>query len=368
MTEGDQPGGTQKRVFVVEANYENNTKMVRMLSRVYAVQGFADGKEALDAMYENAPDVVIIDERTLNTKGNQILTTKRAEAKLKSVPFIVLGQSMEGYLYGSDDDEDSAPDYYIKKPFSTNRLFEQIAFSMSRSVEKKWEKIEEAPRKTLQSTVQEFQNLTMAIERGDPVDLDSSKKSCEPLVECVANHQFSSILDNVRDHHNYTYVHSLRVATFLSVFGHAIGIRGDDLVTLSTGGLLHDVGKMVTPQEVLNKPGRLEGDEWVVMKSHVEHSGEILRRSPDLNPIVRIIAEQHHEKLDGTGYPLGLKGDQLNELARMAAIVDIFGALTDERSYKPAFPPEKAFAILEDIGDGLDQRLVKKFREILEST
>ena len=366
MAVSEEPTGTMKRIFVVEANFEANSRMVRMLSHLYDVKGFADGKEALDAMYVSTPDVVIIDERTLNNRGHQILSTKRVEAALKTIPFIVLGQTMEGYLSGGD--EDGAEDFYIKKPFSSNRLFEQIAYSMSRAVEREWEKLPELQQKTLQSTVEEFQNLTLAIERGDPIDLDSSKKSCGPLVDCVASHQYGSILDNVRDHHNYTYVHSLRVATFLSVFGHAIGIRGDDLITLSSGGLLHDVGKMVTPQEVLNKPGRLEGDEWVVMKSHVEHSGEILRRSPDLNPIVRIIAEQHHEKLDGTGYPLGLKGSELNELARMSAIVDIFGALTDERSYKPAFPPEKAFAILEDIGEAIDQRLVKKFREILESS
>ena len=366
MAETAETAGTMKQIFVVEANFETNSRMVRMLSRLYDVQGFADGKEALDAMYGSAPDVVIIDERTLNNRGHQILSTKRAESSLKSIPFIILGQTMEGYSAGGE--EDAAEDYYIKKPFSSNRLFEQIAYSMSRAVEKEWEKLPDLHQKTLQNTVEEFQNLTLAIERGEPVDLNTAKASCGPLVECVSSNQISSILDNVRHHHNYTYVHSLRVATFLSVFGHAIGIRGDDLLTLSSGGLLHDVGKMVTPQEVLNKPGRLDGDEWVVMKSHVEHSSEILKRSPDLNPIIRIIAEQHHEKIDGSGYPLGLKGAELNELARMAAIVDIFSALTDERSYKPAFPPEKAFAILEDIGDGIDQRLVKKFREVLEST
>jgi putative nucleotidyltransferase with HDIG domain len=133
----------------------------------------------------------------------------------------------------------------------------------------------------------------------------------------------------VRGHHNYTCVHSLRVATYRSIFGHAIGVLGDDLLTLSTGGLLHDVGKMVTPQDVLNKNSKLDDDEWVCMKEHVNNSSAVYDRTPDISQGIRIIGEQHHEKLNGTGYPRGLKGSELNELARMSAIVDIFGALND---------------------------------------
>ena len=108
------------------------------------------------------------------------------------------------------------------------------------------------------------------------------------------------------------------------------------------------------------------------MKSSI-HTAEILARSrvydttPDITHGIRIIGEQHHEKLDGSGYPKGLKGNELNELARMSVICDIFGALTDERSYKEAFPPEMAFEILEEMDKQLDQRLVAIFKEVLQS-
>jgi len=216
--------------------------------------------------------------------------------------------------------------------------------------------------------VSEFQQMSKAIDNGEPLNVEAAQESCEPLIESIKNQQIHGVLDNVKGHHNYTYVHSLRVATFLSIFGHATGMRGDDMLTLATGGLLHDVGKMVTPQGVLNAPRKLKDNEWDVMKGHVEHSMEILERTPGVTKGMRIIAGQHHEKLDGTGYPLGLKGRQLNDLARMSAIVDIFGALTDVRSYKAAFTPEKAFSILESMDDGLDQSLVKKFRVVLETT
>jgi len=198
--------------------------------------------------------------------------------------------------------------------------------------------------------------------------VQAAEESCVPLVEAVNSHEYDGILDGVKGHHNYTYVHSLRIATFLSIFGHTIGMRGDDLQTLASGGLLHDVGKMATPQDILNKNGKLDDREWPVMQGHVEQSRIILDRTPGISAGVRIIALQHHEKIDGSGYPLGLKDNELNELARMSMIVDIFGALTDERSYKPAFPPEKAFAILEDLDNKLDQGLVKVFRGVLEDS
>lgn len=102
------------------------------------------------------------------------------------------------------------------------------------------------------------------------------------------------------------------------------------------------------------------------MQNHVVESGVLLGNSEDIVKGAQIIAEQHHEKIDGTGYPLGLKGSQMNDLARMSSIVDIFGALTDARSYKPAFSAEKSFAILEDMGPSIDQNLLKVFKDIFD--
>ena len=155
------------------------------------------------------------------------------------------------------------------------------------------------------------------------------------------------------------------MATFLSLFGHTIGIKGDDLMMLSTGGLVHDIGKMSIPNEVLNKPGRLEGDEWATMQSHVSRTLAALENSSDIPHAVITVAAQHHEKLDGSGYPKGLKGKELNDLARMATIVDIFGALTDRRCYKDPMPPEKALDIMTDMVGALDMQLLVLFREML---
>ena len=135
---------------------------------------------------------------------------------------------------------------------------------------------------------------------------------------------------------------------------------------LASGGLLHDVGKMSIPHEVLNKPGRLTEEEFVVMKGHVDASVHYLMQNPEIPKGVITIAAQHHEKLDGTGYPNRIPGKDLNSLARMAAIVDVFGALTDRRVYKPPMPAEKALGIMKDeMSNHLDGKLLLLFREML---
>ena len=353
------------KVFVVNSNETHRRELGSVLARLFDVSGYGNNSLALDALRETAPDIVLIDDRMLEgCRG--VLYDKRKEEELCKIPFIVTGKSGEAILTADGSKNYGELDLYVPRPFSKNKIITDISNLLSRSVEKSWEKLEPLQKSALQKSVEEFKALSMAIEERQPLDLESSFESCKPLVESINNQNIHEILENVKEHHNYTYVHSLRVATYLSLFGYAIGIRGHELLTLSTGGLLHDVGKMVTPQDMLNKNGKLSAKEFTIIKSHVDHTSEILDRTPGVTEGIRIIAEQHHEKLNGKGYPKGLKGSQLNDLARMSAIVDIFGALTDARSYKPAFPAEKAFAILEDMSDGLDQSLIKVFRKSLE--
>jgi len=361
----NKPPETLPRVFVLEDNLKFRTQLLAILSGQHMMNVFDDCEGALEAMHKAPPDVVIVEDRLLHGNGRDLLSEKRGDKGLSRIPFIVLGEDESCDLI--DPKAADRVDVYVRKPCSKNKILDQLSNALSRGVEDEWTVLPPTQRSALQNTVREFQDLSDAIEKGEPLDINIARKSCEPLAEAVHNQEYHQILEGVKNHHNYTYVHSLRVATYLSLFGFAIGIRGGDLQTLVTGGLVHDVGKMVTPQDILNKNGKLVGEEWDSMKRHVDHSKDLLDQSHGDTKAIHIIAEQHHEKLDGSGYPLGLKGNQLDELARMSVIVDIFGALTDRRSYKPAFPPEKAFSILEEMGGKLDQSLLNLFRESLSN-
>lgn len=351
-------------VMVVLDNAQHRTELTLLLSKTYQVEAFVDFFDAWSHLIKTPPAIVLTDLNGLNSGGRNHLQEKRKLPTLEDVPFVVMGSSADA-LHAAELEAEG--DVYLKRPISSRQLFNCLNENMNQAVEKRWEKLPPTQSAALRETVQRFQSISHAIERGEPLDIGESNKSCEPLIQSVQSRQYQGILENVQGHHNYTYVHSLRVATFLSIFGDAIGMKGDDLMTLTTGGLLHDVGKMATPPDILNKNGKLDDQEWGVMVGHVDHSKTILERTPDVTNGIVIIAQQHHEKLDGSGYPLGLKGKELNDLARMSTIVDIFGALTDERSYKPAMDPEQAFDILEDMGPKINQPLVRVFRDVLSA-
>lgn len=160
--------------------------------------------------------------------------------------------------------------------------------------------------------------------------------------------------------------HSERVAKYAVNVARALGYTGDTLRLVEYASYLHDVGKIGVPDAVLHKPGRLDPDEFEQMKNHTVRTREILSEAYFPRGLREIPheASSHHEKLDGSGYPDGISGDQLGQITRIMAIVDIYEALvSQDRPYKPPMPPEKAFAILrEDASKGrLDSELVEKF-------
>ncbi len=160
--------------------------------------------------------------------------------------------------------------------------------------------------------------------------------------------------------------HCERLALMAATMGLTLGLTSDDILALQRGGYLHDVGKVAIPDSVLFKPGPLTPEEWVIMQSHAERGERICSRVRSLAPVLPII-RHHHEKWDGTGYPDGLKGEQIPLLARIFQLADIYDALTAIRPYKRAFTPEEAIQIMrEEAARGWrDPGLVATFADLL---
>lgn len=171
---------------------------------------------------------------------------------------------------------------------------------------------------------------------------------------------FATALD-ARD--PYTYGHSDRVAGYAVALAKAIGLPTGRQRRIQLAAQLHDIGKIGIPDAVLLKPGRFTPEEFDVMKGHVQHGVQILWNIPDLREVAQII-EQEHERLDGTGYPKGLAGDEIGLEARIISVADVYDALTTNRPYRDASTPEQALKILEGLaGKDLDPALVTAFRE-----
>lgn len=149
-------------------------------------------------------------------------------------------------------------------------------------------------------------------------------------------------VSRIKQKDEYTFQHSISVAALMVSYARHMGIDDNQLTDVATGGLIHDLGKVQIPSQLLNKPGPLTAEEYQTVKLHVDHCREYLQDAQDISEISIDIALQHHERQDGSGYPLGITKDQFSLLGSMTTIVDVYDALTSERSYKHAWEPGQA--------------------------
>ena len=201
------------------------------------------------------------------------------------------------------------------------------------------------------------------LKAGEPIDITPLAAVAEEMVDTMFTHGDAMLcLARIRAKDAYLMEHSMNVAILLANFGRYLGLERSVLRELTLGGLLHDVGKIMTPDEVLNKPGKLTDEEFDVMRQHVVHSHDILIATAGITPTMLEVATNHHERLDGTGYPRRLKGEQLSLHTRMSAIVDVYDAVTADRVYKRGMQPTQAFRILlKGVDHHFDRVLVTKF-------
>ncbi|MCP5103315.1 MAG: HD domain-containing protein [bacterium] len=204
----------------------------------------------------------------------------------------------------------------------------------------------------------------------NPRSGETIKRSKEIISHTVdfiltAPQAFTNLL-KIRKHDFYTYTHSVNVCTFLVTLAQEIGVSDKEVLKeVGEGGLLHDLGKSRVPSQIINKKGKLTNTEWEIMRKHPSLGVDIAHDTRDISEVSLTIIGQHHEKLTGGGYPNGLKGSELDQYANMASIVDVYDALTTNRSYSPARTPMEAGHILLQSKDEFNIGILKIFIKML---
>lgn len=192
---------------------------------------------------------------------------------------------------------------------------------------------------------------------GMAAQVESLKSENKKISEQAARTILKAL--DVKD--NYTFGHSMRVAYFSLVTGTEAGLTPEEMYELELSAIFHDIGKIGTPDAVLNKPSRLSEEEFQIMKQHPEQSFEILKDFPEFQKIATN-ARLHHERFDGRGYPFGLKGNDIPIAARIILIADTFDAMTSTRPYRKGLPYDVAFEeLIQFSGTQFDPQLVKLF-------
>jgi putative two-component system response regulator len=297
----EDPGLTTGHVFVADDSEAVLGFMNRVLGRRgFQVAGATDGAAALAAIRDRSPDVVLLDVLMPRLDGYEVCRELKADRATRLIPVVLVtglqdrDSRIKGIEAGADD--------FLTKPVDAHELVARVSslIRLKRYTD------------ALDSADSVMRSLALTIEARDP----------------------------------YTVGHCERMAAYATELGRCLGYRRLDLVTLEYGAYLHDLGKIAIPDAILLKPGPLTEQEFEVMKTHPVVGDRLCGEMHSLHPL-RSIVRHHHERLDGSGYPDGFRGDEIPVFAQIMGIVDVYDALTTARSYKRARSPRQAFAELE---------------------
>lgn len=252
----------------------------------------------------------------------------------------------------------------LHRPLLPATVFGTLDRILDRQRQKLWQQMDGDAGAGLMAGTSVLEDLFAFAHGAETITQRQLFDRADDVIDSLGEVGLNNWMDTLRAHHSQTYRHSLLVTGFAVGFGQQLGMRRDDLRRLSLSGLLHDIGKAMIPEDVLEKPGPLNAEESAIMRQHVTFGREILARQGGFAPEMIDVVASHHEMLDGSGYPDGLQAGQIRDLVRVLTIADIFAALVEHRAYKAPMDCETAYSILESMQGKLDMALVRAFRTL----
>jgi putative nucleotidyltransferase with HDIG domain len=197
-------------------------------------------------------------------------------------------------------------------------------------------------------------------------DADEARGMVDSLAQAVAQNRTALLaLTALKNYDNYTFTHMVNVSILTMGQARGVGIDGPLLREFGLAALMHDIGKVKTPNEILNKPDKLTEQEYEILKKHTVDGAQILRKTPEMPTLAPVVAFEHHLRADGTGYPSAQR-PQLNLATTLCGIADVYDAMRSQRVYQPAFPTDRILAVLQrNDGKQFDQNLVRRFVQLV---
>ncbi|MEW5801416.1 MAG: HD domain-containing phosphohydrolase [bacterium] len=319
----ESPSDIQKPKVLVVDDQQFNLKILEhmLIPLQYEVYRAYSGEEALYLVNKVDMDLVIMDIVMPGLDGYEVCRRLKESESTRLIPVILLTSldeidaKIKGIEAGADD--------FIHKPVNRMELLARTSSLLK--------------VKALNSNLTSIENVLI------------------------------SLANIVEAKDAYTQGHIQRVSSMAVDLGRRMGLSVREIGAIRLGGILHDIGKITIPGEILNKPGPLDKREWEIMKSHADIGYKVcLPLQKTLGPALEAI-RHHHEKLDGSGYPDGIKGEEISLVSRIMGVADIFDALLTDRPYRKGMPKEKAFAILfKEAEDGkLDKRVVECLQKMV---
>jgi len=347
-------------ILVVDDNEMNRDLLHRRLSQQHLDVAMAvDGQQAIDMIEQQDFDMVLLDIMMPGVNGYQVLEHMKSKKHLRHIPVIMISalDEMDSIIkcieLGADD--------YLTKPFNPVLLRARVNAGLQK---KRWIDQEAEYHKELQYINQHLEERVNEqveqIAAAQLATIFAMSKLSESKDPDTGAH-----LERMREYCKVLAVHLSRNSRFMAI------IDSEFITSIYAASPLHDIGKVGIPDSILMKPDKLTTDEWEIMKQHPIIGANTLRavlKQYPRNPILQAgvdIAECHHEKWDGSGYPRQLQGEDIPISARILALADVYDALTSQRCYKEAFDPERCRQIIiEGKGNHFDPLIVDAYLEI----
>jgi putative two-component system response regulator len=330
-------------ILIIDDNRENMELLNNFLtSKGYRARSALNAKMALESIEARQPDLILLDIKMPGMSGFELCQELKRKSKTINIPIIFitakndLDTKIEAFKLGGVD--------YITKPFANEEVVARVSTHLKLS---------------------DYQhNLEENIKNG-LYHISMLNNELE-LTQREMITTLSSLMETRDDD---TGKHVSRVGEFSKLLAKLYGLDKKSVELIRKASPMHDVGKVAIPDNILNKPGKFEPEEWEIMKSHAIKGYEIFKNatSPVLQ-MAAIIAKEHHERWDGKGYPFGLKGKEINIAGRIVILADVFDALTHDRVYKKAWSTEESVEFIkENRGKMFEPKVVDIFIENLDA-
>ncbi len=338
----------KKAKILVADDEEGNLSLVEaMLLRLgYEVILARDGEDTLAKVKQTPPNVILLDDLLPKIDGFEVTRRLKMDEVTQTIPIIMMTtqQDIEYKLKALE----AGVDDFLTKPIDEAELRARVSSLLK--VKAYNDHIRQYPKELDAEVTKRTKDLTKALEKIKIASLDTVYR-----LSRAAEYKDED-----------TGAHVQRMSHYSSAIARGMALGDEFVENILWAAPMHDIGKIGIPDRVLQKPAKLDPDEWVIMKQHTTIGAEILKdASADFIKLAAEIAFTHHEKWDGSGYPQGLKGSDIPLAGRIVALADVFDALTSERPYKSPFPLEKALAIIkEGRGQHFDAQVVDAFLTI----
>ena len=360
MSAQANPSASKRRLLLASDNTDQSQELARILRSVSEVDTVSTS-DLPDAPADQISGIVV-DINLRSAESVQRVRNKLRGQAYRAMPrLFVLADalhhgSMQAWALGATDT--------ISRPFDAQGILQRIqaAFPDGHGYD------ETDRGKALNRGVAAAHEVMVKIfnklPAGVPLKFSDIVEAENKILKAMKHASLRQWLTAVGCHHKDSYRHSLFVTGFAVAFAQHMGMREDDQRRLTRAALLHDVGKAFVPVSILDKPGKLTEEEMAEVRKHPRLGYDALAAQGGFPPEMLDVVLHHHEFLDGSGYPDGLRGDRISDIVRLTTIVDIYSALVEARAYRVPFTHAKAFAIMEQMKDKLDPHLLQAFRPV----